>query len=352
MIRVLVADDSETTLQMLVAMLREDPEMEVVGQAKNGLEAVQLTRSLRPDVVAIDIVMPEMNGFEATKLIMIETPTPIVIISSSVNIREVQVALLALKAGALTIMTKPGGPGDRDHEAERSKFISTLKIMSQVKVVGHWPDQSGVKTAKIPRKALPKLPLGKRGGIVVVAASTGGPAALNKIFSELPGDFPVPILVVQHMAKGFMPGCAAWMGANSGLKVKVAEEGETLAPGTVYLAGDDRHMGVSDHSTILYSSADPVGGFRPSGTFLFESAAKSYGYSTLALVLTGMGNDGVAGLKKIRDAGGWIIVQDKKSSVIYGMPAEAIKSGHVDWVMPLDEIAGRLMEMIPSEAKR
>jgi two-component system chemotaxis response regulator CheB len=132
----------------------------------------------------------------------------------------------------------------------------------------------------------------------------------------------------------------------------VAEEGEALAPGTVYLAGDDRHLGVSEHSTILYSSADPVGGFRPSGTFLFESAAKSYGYSTLALVLTGMGNDGVAGLKKIRDAGGWIIAQDKKSSVVYGMPAEAIKSGHTDWVMPLDEIAARLMEMIPSEVKR
>ena len=353
MIRVLVAEDSATTRQLLVSILREDPEIQVVGEAKNGLEAVELTKTLRPDVVAMDIVMPEMDGFEATKRIMTESPTPIVIVSNIVDVREVQVALMALKAGALTVGKKPGGPGPKENEEDRAIFISTLKIMSQVKVVKHLPDRSKVKTGPTPERVFGKLPMGKIGGVVAIAASTGGPAALNRIFSELPGNFPVPILVVQHMDSGFMPGCASWMDANSSLRIKVAEDGEALAPGRVYLAGGAGcHLGVSGHSTVLYSSSDPLSGFRPSGTFLFESVAKVYGPSTLAIVLTGMGSDGVAGLKAVKEAGGLIMAQDQESSVVFEMPEEAIKSGYTDWVLPLAEIASRLMEMIPSGEKK
>src|SRR5665213_96250 len=347
MIRVLVAEDSTTIRLLLVSILQEDPESQVVGEAKNGLEAVELTRQLHPDIVAMDIVMPVMDGFEATKRIMTENPTPIVIISSSLDVREVQVALQALKAGALTVGKKPGGPGTKENDEDCSKFISNVKAMSQVKVVRHWPERYKIKDNQTPERFLVKLSERNKGSVVAIAASTGGPAALNRIFSELPGNFPAPILVVQHMAKGFMPGCAAWMNGNSSLRIKVAEDGETLAPGTVYLAGEDNHLGVSDYSTVRYSAADPIGGFRPSATFLFESVAKAYGRATLALVLTGMGSDGVAGLKAVREAGGWIVAQDQLSSVIYGMPGEAVKSGYTDLALPLAEIAPRLMEMIP-----
>jgi two-component system chemotaxis response regulator CheB len=337
MIRVLVVEDSTTTRQLLISILGEDPEIQVVGEAKNGLEAVELTGILKPDVVAMDIEMPEMNGFEATKRIMVEDPTPIVIISTSRNVREAGVAMQALKAGALTVLKKPGGPGSPDNLEEKSKFVSMLKTMSHT---------------QIPEKFLGQLPEGKRGRVVAIATSTGGPPALNRIFSELPGDFPAPILVVQHMLKGFMNEFASWMNGNSSLRIKVAAEGEELASGTVYLAGYDRHLGVSDRSTLFYSSDEPIGSFRPSGTFLFESVAKAYGPSALALVLTGMGSDGVAGLKAVKEAGGRVIAQDQASSVIFGMPGEAIKTGYTDMILPLEEIAPRLMEMISLGAKK
>jgi two-component system chemotaxis response regulator CheB len=227
-----------------------------------------------------------------------------------------------------------------------------LKTMSQVKVVRHWPERHKIKDTQIPEKFLGQLPEGKRGRVVAIATSTGGPPALNRIFSELPGDFPAPILVVQHMLKGFMNEFASWMNGNSSLRIKVAAEGEELASGTVYLAGYDRHLGVSDRSTLFYSSDEPIGSFRPSGTFLFESVAKAYGPSALALVLTGMGSDGVAGLKAVKEAGGRVIAQDQASSVIFGMPGEAIKTGYTDMILPLEEIAPRLMEMISLGAKK
>jgi two-component system chemotaxis response regulator CheB len=320
--------------------------MEVVGGAKNGLEAVEQTKLLHPDIIAMDIDMPIMNGFEAAKRIMTETPTPIVIISNTLNVREVQVALQALKAGALTVLVKPGGPGTPEYESEGATFISTLKMMSQVKVVGHWPDQSMRNHTPYPGEGLTCLPNDKKCRIVAIAASTGGPVALNRIFSDIPGSFPVPILVVQHMSNGFMAGCATWLGENSSLKVKVGVDGEPLAPGTVYLAGPNRHMGVSPHFNLEYSSATPINSFRPSATYLFESVAKVYGASTLAIVLTGMGSDGVAGLKAVKEAGGWVLAQDQASSVVYGMPEEAFRSGYTDKVLPLTAIAPWLMEMI------
>ncbi len=348
MIRVLVADDSATTRQWLVFLLREDPEFQVVGEAKDGLEAVELTLKLRPDIVAMDIVMPEMDGIDATKRIMAVLPTPIVIVSNVENVGEIRVSLQALKVGALTVIKKPAGPGEVDNNLDSSIFVSTLKIMSKVKLVPHWPKSPREKNETLPRIFSKKFPEGKNGRVIAIAASTGGPAALNRIFSELPGDFPVPILVVQQMAKGFVAGCVAWMNENSSLRIKVAEEGERPEPGTVYLSGESAHLGVSDQSTLFYSPAEPIVTYRPSGTFLFESAAKVYGSSTLALVLTGMGVDGAAGLNAVKKAGGWIMAQDQESSAFFGMPEAAIKTGCVNLVLPLPEIAPLLMQIMSS----
>ena len=349
MIRVLVADDSPTTRQWLVSILREDPGIQVVGEACDGLEAVELTLKLQPDIVSMDIVMPELDGFEATRRIMSVIPTPIVIVSNISNVKEIRVTFQALKVGALTVIKKPGGPGAVDNEKDSSIYVSTLKIMSQVKLLRRGRDPEKEKTTTAPRTITSKFPEGRRGRVVAIAASTGGPEALNRIFSELPGNFPAPILVVQHLPDGFLQVCAAWMNENSPLRVKVAEEGESPEPGSVYLAGNGAHLGISDLSKLVNSSQDPVGGFRPSGTYLFESAAKVFGSSTLAMVLTGSGSDGVAGLKSVKAAGGWIMAQDEESSVVFETPGEAVKSGLVNLVLPLPEIAPLLIQIMSSE---
>ncbi len=341
MIRVLVVDDSATARALLVEILRNDPEFQVVGEAQNGAEAVALTQKLRPHVVSMDTRMPCMDGFAATKEIMITAPTPIVLVTASTEDRDVEVAMHALRAGALCVLQKPVGPPSPAFTDASQKLVATIKAMAQVKVVRHW------RSAQSPR--LPPRCGGHtdaRGALVAIAASTGGPAALQRLLSELPGDFPVPILVVQHISPGFAPGLAAWLNTTCDLAVKVAQQGEALAPHTVYLAPDHQHLGVLGQSTIVLSSTLPIRGFRPSGTFLFEAVARAFGASAVAVVLTGMGEDGVEGLRAIRQAGGRIIAQDRKSSVVFGMPGAAIAAGLADMTLALESISPRLVELV------
>lgn len=346
MIRVLVAEDSATTRELLVQILKSDPEIDVIGEAKNGAEAVEMTRRLHPDVVTMDIRMPLMDGFEATKQIMVEAPTPIVIVSASVDVREVEVSINALRVGALTVIAKPMGPGAPDFADLSRHFLATVKAMSQVRVVRRWPDRQtrlpspGPRTAPVPST---------RPRVVALAASTGGPAALCHVLAELPATFPVPVLVVQHIALGFLSGFASWLNTNLSLRVKIAEPGEVLAAHTIYLPPDDRHLGV-DGNRVLVSSAPPLGGFRPSASFLFESAARAFGSGTMAVVLTGMGQDGVEGLRAVRNVGGQILVQDEASSVVYGMPGAAVRAGLFDAVLPLKEISARVMRALQEGA--
>jgi two-component system chemotaxis response regulator CheB len=343
MIRVLVADDSPTARALLVAILTSDHEVEVVGEARDGAEAVELTRALRPDLVTMDVRMPRMNGFEATKEIMITAPTPIVIVTASMLARDVETSLHALKAGALTVLPKPSGPQAFDFEEAARQLLANIKAMAQVKVVRHWRPTSG--TAPAGARPAPPRPAAQ-GRVVALAASTGGPAALHRLLSLLPADFPAPLLAVQHITAGFIGGLAAWLDKVSGLRVKIAEGGEPLAPSTVYFAPDDRHLGVSPQAAVELTRTPPVGGFRPSGTALFESAARVYGAATVTLILTGMGDDGVDGLRAVRRAGGCVLAQDQKSSVVFGMPAAAVAAGLADSVLPLEEIPARLVELV------
>jgi two-component system chemotaxis response regulator CheB len=344
MIRVLVVDDSPTARALLVEILRSDPDVQVIGEAKDGLEGVELAGRMRPDLVTMDVRMPRLDGFAATKEIMIASPTPIVIVTASFGAREVDLAMQSLRAGALTILRKPPGPEAPGFEEAARKLLSTVKAMAQVKVVRHWRPSGPTARAATPTPAPRRT--GLRAPLVAIATSTGGPAALHRLLSGLPSDFPAPILVVQHNAPGFMNGLVAWLGGGSGLTVKVAEQGEPLRPGTVYLAPDDRHLGVAPAGTALLSAAPPVGGFRPSGTFLFESAARARGSSVVALILTGMGDDGVEGLQAVRQAGGHVIAQDEATSVVWGMPGAAVAAGLADSVLPLDAIALRLSERV------
>jgi two-component system, chemotaxis family, protein-glutamate methylesterase/glutaminase len=346
MIRILVVDDSATARALLVEILHGDPHIQVVGEARDGLEGVELTRQLRPDLVTMDVRMPRLDGFAATKEIMIAAPTPIVIVTANFKEREVEAAMHSLRTGAVAVLHKPVGPESPNFEKEATEFLATIKAMAQVKVVRHWgpPPRPGSPEGRAPRRDRELKP------IVTIAASTGGPAALHGILSRLPGDFPAPILIVQHNAPGFMSGLVNWLNGNCDLTVKVATQGEPLRAHTAYFAPDEFHLGVSDRGTVLLSAAPPVGGFRPAATFLFDSAAKVFGASVLALILTGMGEDGVEGLRAVREAKGWILAQDESSSVVWGMPGAAVAAGLADLVLPLDAIPVRLLEIVRGPA--
>jgi two-component system, chemotaxis family, protein-glutamate methylesterase/glutaminase len=345
MIDVVVAEDSPTARALLVEVLNSDPHIRIVGEAENGLEAVELAQRLRPHVVTMDIRMPLLDGLSATKEIMITAPTPIVIVTANTAITEVQGAMHALRAGAVAALRKPIGPADPRFEDDCRQLLETVKAMARVKVVRHWRPMPAFE-----RRAIPSGD-GACKHVVAIATSTGGPAALQHILTRLPSDFPAPILVVQHISAGFAPGLVAWLNSACDLRVKVAEPGECLAPHTVYVAPDDRHLGLANRRTVALDDAPPINGFRPSGNHLFESVARVFGNSVIAAILTGMGQDGVAGLHAVRKTGGRIIAQDEASAVVFGMPAAAIAAGLADEIVPLTGIASRLIAMVERESR-
>jgi two-component system chemotaxis response regulator CheB len=262
-----------------------------------------------------------------------------VIVSSSVDVRSVETSMHALRAGALAAIPKPEGPHSPCFEEDSEHFAGTVRAMSQVKVVRRWPDrQPGPRPPVIARSSV-------RPEIIAMAASTGGPAALQKVISELPATSP-PVLVVQHIARGFVDGFATWLNTAGALRVRVAEDGEALQPGTVYVAPDDRHLGVSGRTQIDLAETPPIGGFRPSATHLFRSVGKHFGPAALAVVLTGMGDDGCEGLGEVRREGGRIVAQDERTSVVFGMPAAAIAAGLTDWIVPIGDIAYTLKSLV------
>lgn len=338
MIRALVVDDSATVRQLLVQVLSSDPEISVVGTAANGAEAVELVERLAPDLVVMDIYMPQMDGLEATREIMARSPTPILIVSSEANQHQLELSLTATQAGSLLVLPKPESPRSERFAELSEQLVRMAKAMAQVKVVRRWASPTKTAAPRLPRRRDATEPA----RLVAIAASTGGPAALRRILHELPREFPLPVLVVQHIARGFAPGLVDWLGAGCRLRVKVAEHGEVLAARTVYVAPDDQHLGVDGYGRIQLASAPPIGGFRPSASHLFESVARAYGAAAAAVVLTGMGDDGVAGLRSLYTAGGRVLGQDEGSSVVYGMAREAARSGVVDLLLPLEAIAPQL----------
>ena len=348
-VRVLVVDDSATSRLLLVSILRADAQIDVVGEAVDGVEAVALVKRLHPDIVTMDVQMPRMDGFAATKRIMVEAPTPI-LITTGLDPRALSVSLEAVRAGALAVHAKPGDPRAPGFDDAARDLVRQVKAMARVKVVRHLHfDPIPAPASSAPGPAVLR---DGRVEVVAVATSTGGPAALHLILAALPADFPVPILVVQHISLGFTLGFAGWLDQASKLRVKLADEGEIPVAGTVYIAPDDRHLCVTGARRIRLSTAPEVGGFRPSGTPLFETVAAAYGRNALAVILTGMGRDGVDGLRAIRRVGGRTIAESERTAVVYGMPGAAVAAGLADWVLPLDQVVTTLAGLMVPEFPR
>jgi two-component system, chemotaxis family, protein-glutamate methylesterase/glutaminase len=277
-----------------------------------------------------------MDGFEATRIIMETNPVPIVIVTGSADMQDLETSFRAIEAGALTVLPKPQGIGHPDHEKDTRHLLTTIKLMSEIKVVRRWPRKAG--RILPPQEKSVTLPSATM-KVVAIGASTGGPPVIEKILARLPGDFPAPVLIVQHMAKGFIHGFAEWLGQTSSLPVHVPVHGSMTRPGHVYIAPEDAHMGMDAVGRISCICDAPENGLRPSVSHLFRSAAEVFGPHAVGVLLTGMGKDGSAELRLMKDAGAITIAQNEESSVVYGMPGEAVRLDAAHYVIAADRIA-------------
>jgi two-component system chemotaxis response regulator CheB len=349
-IKVLVTDDSLVTRKFLVKMLSLDPEIEVIGTACNGVEAIEFIRKTKPDVITMDINMPLMDGFEATINIMSEMPVPIVIVSSGYTISETEKKFRALEVGAVAIMPLPYGVGNPDYELTMKRFVSTVKLMSQVKLIKRWNRSTNSdQKNNNPDLILPFediKDIGSKVRILVIGASAGGPIALKEILDHIPSDLPCPVIIVQHIDAEFTQGFADWLNLTSAIHVSLATDGEVLIPGNAYMAPGDHHIGVSAIDTIKVSKEVHESGLRPSVSYLFRSVRGVYCDKALAVLLSGMGADGATELKLLKDAGSITIAQDAASSLIHGMPGEAIKLGGACYVLSPSQIVNFIQKCV------
>ena len=346
MIKILIAEDSPTDRAILKYIFETDPELTVVACANDGLEAIKMVEKYRPDLVTMDIKMPNMDGYQAIEVIMSRFPTPIVVISSMVSDSDSDATFKALEAGALTVLSKPVDIQLPSFETARRNIIDTIKSMAQITPI--------TKRRTIIRSTSDSSSdiLQRDYQLVVIGTSVGGPQALKEILSRLPSNFPVPIVVVQHMTNGFIDGFTKWMDAHVDLTVKNAEQGETLVTGVVYLAPDRRHFQVTksktgEHSAYKVDLVDgpPVSGFYPSITVLMQSVANHAGRNAVGVLLTGMGSDGAAGMQALKHKGAHTFIQDPKSCVVFGMASVAQELGAVDKVVNLEKIAEYLIRL-------
>ncbi|MCU1317911.1 MAG: Chemotaxis response regulator protein-glutamate methylesterase [Candidatus Acidoferrum typicum] len=343
--RVLVVDDSTFMRKVLERIFNADEHLQVVGNAKDGREAVALAESLKPDVITMDINMPHVDGLQATAEIMTTNPRPIVIVSSESH-EGAASTLRALELGAIEFVAKPSSAIDLDMQSVKEDLLRKVRMAAKVRVVrtasrlaSTIQNAIGSKPAPVSIRPVPITGLDQRFPVVVLAASTGGPATVMRIAPGFTGDFPAAVILVQHMPAAFTTQYAAQLAEFTGIRVKEAEANESLQPGTLYICPGGQHLRVTSTGRIqLDGTSGRINGYLPNIDATMESVAAFAGPLSIAGVLTGMGNDGAKGAKAIKAAGGLVVAQDEATSVIFGMPAEAIKTGAVDQVLGIDDI--------------
>jgi two-component system, chemotaxis family, protein-glutamate methylesterase/glutaminase len=346
--RVLIVDDSAFMRKVLETILNSDDQLQVVGQAKDGREAITLAESLKPDVITMDINMPHVDGLQATAQIMTTNPRPIVIVSSESR-EGASSTLKALELGAIEFVAKPSSGIDLDMQSVKEDLLRKVRMSAKVRVVrtasrlastvqavNTNPAAPAARLASRPR---PTVPLDQRFPLVVLGASTGGPATVMRLAPGFTRDFPAAVFVLQHMPATFTTQYAAQLAEFTSIRVKEAEPNESVQPGTLYICPGAQHLRITPTGRIqLDGTSGRINGYLPNIDVTMETAASYAGAMTIGVVLTGMGNDGAAGAKAIQSAGGLVIAQDEATSVIFGMPAEAIKAANVEHVLPLDDI--------------
>jgi len=352
MIKVLITEDSPVVRGYLQYVLNSDPDIEVIGIAENGEEAVRMVELNKPDVVTMDIHMPKMDGFEATRQIMETNPVPIVICSASWNPEEVDKTFRTMEAGAVAALEKPRGMGHPDSEASVRELLQTIKLMAGVKVVRRWSKERDRKPAAVSKAVAEASPKDLPYKAVVMGSSTGGPMVLQTILAGLAKDFPLPIMIVQHIAPGFLNGLGEWLSRTTNLPVHIASNDEKIKAGQVYLAPDGFQMGIGSGGQIQLTEGKGEYTLCPSVSHLFQSALKTYGDRVIGVLLTGMGRDGAEELKTLRERGAPTIAQDKESSVVHGMPGEAIKLGGATYVLSSSNVPKKMMELVVKSAKK
>lgn len=339
-IRVLIVEDSPVVGEHLRRIISADARFQVVGIATSGEDAIEMVYRLAPDVISMDIRLPGIQGFEATRRIMAERPTPIVVVSG-IDMEAMTLTMRALRAGALAVVEKPAASTHEDYSALAQRLCTQLAIMSEVRVVRQRP---------FAVRSLPTQDLAGNGRgpfrLLGIAASTGGPGALMQLLCGLGLNFPLPIAIVQHMTPSFLPGFAEWLANVTQFPVSIVKGPTLLQPGKVYVApAQDAHMAING-LTAVCDDSPPIAGHRPSANVLFSSMAESLGGSAIGVLLTGMGDDGAVGMRELRRAGSYTIAEDESTAVVYGMPGAALKMGAVQEALPLNEIPPRLVKLI------
>ena len=350
MISVLIVDDSRTALLYLCSLVEADPDLTVIATAVDGRDAVEKVKLLEPQVVLMDIEMPQLDGISATRQIMAENPVPIVICSANLSPNVTEKSYRAIQAGALAVTSKPRGPGTPGVRKITAELLHKVKLMSGVKVVRHRPlsDSSSLPDPQVidfDNDILNKL-RNLRPVLVAIGASIGGPIVLQTILATLKKDFTLPILVVQHIASGFLKGMVSWLQGEVSLRLKIAEDGATPLPGHVYFAPDGYHLELTGSGRICLTDVPPEYNVRPAVAPLFRSLARPGAPATLAVLLTGMGRDGALELLAMHQRGQVTIAQDEKSSTVNGMPGEAARLGAADCRMNPEAI-GELFNLLP-----
>jgi two-component system chemotaxis response regulator CheB len=338
---VLLVDDSLIALTILTRMLSTSPEIEVVGKARSGREALELIPRLQPAVICTDLHMPDMDGLELTKQVMARFPRPILVVSAAVQPEDTQNVFQLLEAGAIDILPKPRGGLTAAAPEVAQELVRKIKLIS------------GVVALTRRQRTRPELGLRQNGPsspprprIVAIGASTGGPQALRTILAQLPADFPAPILCVQHISDGFLGGLVDWLANSCSMSMKIAQVGEQPTAGTIYFPQEGAHLEIDAAGKLQCSHKAPIDGHRPSVTATFKSVADYCGDGAIGILLTGMGSDGAQGMQEIFAAGGITIAQNEETSVVFGMPKQAIVLGAVKYVLPLHKIPFLLPELL------
>lgn len=354
LVRVLVVEDSPAVQALLTDILHSEPGIAVVGVSASGEEALDAVKRLKPDVITMDIHLPKMSGFDATRRIMESCPTPVVIVSGSARSGEASTLARATDAGALAVVSTPAGRHSAEHADNAGELVRAVKLMSEVKVLTRWKHPLVQNTAQRSVPAIQREPSfsADEFRVLAIGASTGGPMVLQTILSRFPADFPIPVLVVQHVAQGFIQWFADWLAQACSVHIQVATHGERIAPGHVYLAPDGAHMTVDHAGKLLLQMQSSESGICPSISHLFHSVANSFGRNAIGVLLTGMGKDGAKELKLMKDEGAVTIVQDKQSSVVNGMPGEALSLGAANYVLSPGQIAEAVMGLVSHRESR